>query len=268
MGVVQPLRRPRQETLATMKRPLSAIFLDVDDTLYSTTEFAARARRNAVKAMIRAGLRMEEEACLHELEEVVAEFSSNYEHHFDKLLLRLPREMLGGISPMILVAAGMIGYHDTKFHDLSPYEDAIEVLRILGDRGLTLGVITAGIGIKQAEKVVRLGLHKLLRPEAIFITDTIGISKSNPKLFVRACSVIKAQPAHSMYVGDNPATDIDAPHELGIVTVQSRRSGKHLDNKSEHAPDYIIHNFWDLLEIIDRDFETPAGNSTKATEST
>ncbi|MFW5858242.1 MAG: HAD family hydrolase, partial [Planctomycetota bacterium] len=117
-------------------RPLEAIFFDVDDTLYSTTEFAARARRNAVRAMRKAGLRLEEEACLHELEEVVNEFTSNYEHHFDKLLLRLPREMLGGVSPLILVAAGMIGYHDTKFHDLSPYEDAIEVLRILRERGV------------------------------------------------------------------------------------------------------------------------------------
>ena len=31
---------------------LKAIFFDIDDTLYSTSEFAATARRNAMEAMI------------------------------------------------------------------------------------------------------------------------------------------------------------------------------------------------------------------------
>ncbi|MBN1257179.1 MAG: HAD-IA family hydrolase [Planctomycetes bacterium] len=236
-------------------RKLETVFLDVDDTLYSTTEFSTLARQNAVKSMIRAGLKMDEEACLIELDEVINEFSSNYEHHFDKLLLRLPRETLGGVSPLILVAAGMVGYHDTKFHHLSPYEDALEVMRILRDRGLKLGVISAGIAIKQAEKVVRLGLHEIIQTDAIFITDAIGISKSNPKLFLRACATLKSMPERCMYIGDNPATDVDIPHQIGMIAVHSRRSGRHLDEESTHPPDHIIHNFWDLLELIEKEYE-------------
>jgi len=238
-----------------MARPLEAIFFDIDDTMYSTTEFAARARRNAVRAMIRAGLRMEEEACLRELEEVIEEFSSNYEHHFDKLLLRLPRSVVGDSSPLVLVAAGMSGYHDTKFHDLSPYEDVIGVLKVLQERGVRRGIISAGIGIKQAEKVVRLGIHQIISPKAIFITDSIGIAKSNPKLFLRACETLRVAPARAMYVGDNPVTDVDIPHELEMRTVLSRRSGKHVNKESRHAPDHVIHNFWDLLELLDAEYE-------------
>jgi putative hydrolase of the HAD superfamily len=244
------------------KKPLEAIFLDVDDTIYSTTEFAARARRNAVQAMRAAGLRMDEEECLRELEEVVSEFSSNYEHHFDKLLLRLPREALGGISPLVLVAAGMTGYHDTKFHEFSPHEDALEVLRTLGERGLKLGVISAGIGIKQAEKIVRLGLNRLIRPDAIFITDAIGIAKTNPKIFLRACRQLAVEPPRAMYVGDNPVSDVDVPHEAGMIAVQSRRSGKHVDKASRTQPDHVIHNFYDLLEIIDAEYEIVPADDT------
>ena len=39
-----------------MTKPLDAIFFDIDDTLFSTTVFADKARRNAIDAMIRAGL--------------------------------------------------------------------------------------------------------------------------------------------------------------------------------------------------------------------
>jgi putative hydrolase of the HAD superfamily len=240
-----------------MKKPLDAIFFDVDDTLYSTTEFAAQARRNAVRNMIASGLDMDEDECLAELEEVISEFSSNYEHHFDKLLLRLPRESLRGVSPLVLVAAGMIGYHDTKFHGLHPHTDAIEVLKILRERQVKLGIITAGIGIKQAEKVVRLELDKLVLPQAIFITDSIGIAKTNTKLYLRACAMLGVEPPRTMYVGDNPVTDIDVPHEVGMVTVHSRRSGKHVNATNQHKPDYVIHNFWDLLELLDAEFDIP-----------
>ena len=37
---------------------LRALFLDIDDTLYSTSEFAAAARRAALEAMIAHGLAM------------------------------------------------------------------------------------------------------------------------------------------------------------------------------------------------------------------
>ncbi len=235
-------------------KEIEGIFFDIDDTIYSTTEFAAQARRNAVEAMLDAGLQMDADECLKELEEVIEEFSSNYEHHFDKLLLRLPREVLGESSPIILVAAGMAGYHDTKFHGLTPYEDAIEVLKLLNEKPLKMGIISAGIGIKQAEKVVRLGLHKLISPKKIIITDSIGISKQNPKLYLRGCKMLGCDPKKTIYVGDNPKNDVDVPHEVGMITFLSKRSGKYLNEKSKHKPDYVIHNFWDILDLIEKEF--------------
>ncbi len=44
-----------------MTKPLDAIFFDIDDTLFSTTVFADKARRAAIDAMLRAGLRANRE---------------------------------------------------------------------------------------------------------------------------------------------------------------------------------------------------------------
>ena len=71
-----------------MAETLRAIFFDIDDTLYSTSEFAELARRNAIESMRAHGFRMATEDAMRELHEVIQEFSSNYEQHFDKLLLR------------------------------------------------------------------------------------------------------------------------------------------------------------------------------------
>ncbi len=234
--------------------PLKAVFMDIDDTLFSTSEFADIARENAVRAMVDSGLTMKPERVKTELDEIVSEFSSNYEHHYDKLLLRIPRRFYKGLNPAIIVAAGVVAYHDTKFTQLKPYEDVVEVLRTLADTNLILGVITAGLTIKQTEKLIRLDLLKYFHPGAIFISEQIGISKPNIKLYQRACSDLNLKPAETMYIGDNPVDDIDPPNQIGMVTVHNRRGGKHLDRESRTKPDFAIHNFWDLLDILMNSF--------------
>jgi putative hydrolase of the HAD superfamily len=233
---------------------LKAIFFDIDDTLYSTYEFSEMARENAIRAMISAGLRMSKEELRQELDEIVHEFSSNYEYHFDKLLMRIPRRFYKGINPAVLIAAGVVAYHDTKFRHLNAYEDALEVLKLLYNSDLILGIITAGITIKQSEKLIRLKVMPYLTPSAIFISDQIGISKPNVKLYQRACSDLNIRPSESMYIGDNPMHDIDPPNQIGMVTVRNFRSSRYLDQQSQTEPDYEIHNFWDLLDILREDF--------------
>src|SRR5262245_23288433 len=107
----------------TTTMSLTAIFFDIDGTLFPTTDFAEKARRGAVDSMRRHGLRLPADHILRELSEVIAEFSSNYEHHFDKLLLRLPRRAFDGVNPAILVAAAVHAYHDAKVRQLKPYPD-------------------------------------------------------------------------------------------------------------------------------------------------
>jgi|ADurb_Met_02_Slu_FD_contig_91_417335_length_6186_multi_10_in_0_out_0_3 putative hydrolase of the HAD superfamily len=229
---------------------LRAIFFDLDDTLYSTSEFALRARRNSVEAMVKAGLRADPSALLAELIEVVEEFSSNYERHFDQLLQRLPRRLYRGVNPAIIVAAGVAAYHDTKFRYLCPYEDAYEVLRDLARTELIRGVITAGLANKQAEKLVRLRIAPLLSPGAIFISDQLGINKPNIKMYQRACSDLNLKPAESMYVGDNAAMDIEPAKRIGMLTVHVIRGSTSVGKGAGYAPDWIVGNFWELLDVL------------------
>jgi putative hydrolase of the HAD superfamily len=229
---------------------LRAIFFDIDDTLYSTSEFSDVARSNAIDAMIEAGLALPREQLLIELDEVIREFSANYEHHFDKLLLRIPRRFYKGVNPAVLVAAGVIAYHETKVRQLAPYEDAIEVLRLLSKTNLILGIITEGLEVKQAEKLVRMRITSFLSPNAIFISHQLGISKPNPKIYQRACSDLNIKPVETMYVGDNPRNDIDPPNSIGMITVRMRRGGKHQNEEGATRPTKEVQNYWDLLDWL------------------
>lgn len=233
-----------------MPDTLRAIFFDIDDTLFSTSEFAANARRNAIESMRKHGFKMATDDALRELKEIIAEFSSNYEYHFDKLLRRVPEHYRGGVSHEVLVASAVVGYHETKHRDLVPYEDAVDVLKMLREQtDLKLGVISSGLALKQAEKLVRLGIANLFEPNGIFISDVIGISKPNPKLFLRACAALGVRASETMYIGDRPRMDVDPCNRIGMITVQNKRTQREY-LPGETTPDFEIHNFFDLLDIL------------------
>jgi len=250
----------------TAKGRLRAIFFDIDDTLFSTSAFAESARGHAIDAMIAHGLRGDREELLRELKEVIEEFSSNYEHHFDKLVVRLPPEASKGVNREILIAAGVVAYHETKFRELKVYDDVYEVLRDLAKTGLLLGVISAGLAVKQAEKIVRLKIYEFLEPRAIFISDQIGISKPNPKLYTRACEASGVKPTEAMYVGDNPRADVEPCRAIGMVTVWHQRSGRFEIGPEDPQPDYRIRNFHELRDLLVRDYglKLPEPAATRA----
>jgi len=229
---------------------LRAVLFDIDDTLFSTTDFARRARANAVRAMVAAGLELPEEVVLRELEEVIAEFSSNYDHHFDKLLQRLRPPGLERHSRPLILAAGVAGYHDTKFRELAPFPDVVPLLRFLREAGLVVGIITHGWSIKQAEKIVRLGLAPFLDTSAIFISDDIGISKPNPKLYQTVLRDLKLEPGEVMYVGDNPEHDVAPPQSIGMLAVWARRAAKHGLEGTGIKPDHVVDDFIELERIL------------------
>jgi len=234
---------------------LKAILFDIDDTLYSTTEFAEQARRNSIQAMIDMGLDVDFETGFRELKEVISEFQSNYDRHYDKLLRRLPWKALGGTNPALLVAAGVVAYHETKFRQLRPFRDAEDALRRLSENTeLILGILTEGLEIKQAEKLIRLGVVKYLDPRALFISDQVGISKPNPKLYRYALDRLGLPAEEVMYVGDNPDRDMAPAREVGIITVRHRGTGKYADVPCDPPPDHEIQDFHDLLAVLEREY--------------
>ncbi len=237
-------------------RKLRALFLDIDDTLYSTSEFARNARRNAMEAMVRAGVDLDPDAMVDELYEVIGEFGSNYANHYDRLLRRVPPGVLPHGNHALLVAAAIAAYHDTKHRSLFPFRDVPTVLQRIADHSdLLIGCITEGLEIKQAEKLVRLGMLKWMDPDAIFISDRIGISKPNVKLYQRACTAAGVDPKEAMYVGDHPVNDVAPAKALGMVAVRHRwQGGKYAAIDGAVAPDFEIGSFHELLPILRDEF--------------
>jgi putative hydrolase of the HAD superfamily len=238
------------------KSCFKALLLDVDDTLCSTTKFVKRARENAVRSMVAAGLALPFEVVMSELDEVVCDFPSNYVGHYEALLTRLPSSALGSTNPAVIVASGIAAYHETKWKELRVRKGVFEVLAeiVKSFSSLIIGVVTSGVPVKQAEKLVRLGVLKYLEPRAVFFAEQMGFSKNNPKLYSEVSRILGVKPSQCVCVGDHPERDIDSPKLAGMHTVLIRGGGKYSDLAGKTEADWTITDIRDLPEILSNNF--------------
>ncbi len=229
---------------------LRAIFFDIDDTMFSTTPFVQRARERAIQAMVERGLDLPVEKVLEELQAVVEEFGSNDTRHYDRLLKRLPKKATAGSNPDLLVTAGVIAYHETKWRELRIRDEARALLEDLRQTDLKLGVISAGLARKQMEKILRLGLDSYISPHLILITDQVGVAKSNPKLYRMAARRAQVRPAQAMHVGDHPLRDIESAKRAGMKAVWHHGAGKYASLAPSRKPDHEIDSLEELRPIL------------------
>lgn len=196
----------------TDKASESVVFFDVDDTLLDTSKFAETARRTAIEMMVDNGLPLEKEVAYSTLKTVIKEKGSNYDKHFNVLT----KALLGKEDPM-LVALGMVTYHNVKFALLRPFPKTIDILIYLKSQGYKLGVISNGITIKQWEKLVRLNVYQFF--DEVITSEEVGYAKPSKKIYEEALKRMKADPDKSVMIGNKFIEDALGAVEAGMSAI-------------------------------------------------
>jgi putative hydrolase of the HAD superfamily len=223
------------------KRKLKSVkflLFDIDDTLFPSGVFAKKARANAVRAMVRAGLNAGEREAFSLLQKIIAEKGTNHPRHFDFLCRKL-----GAKNPSKLIAAGVRAYHDTK-REINPYPGAKAILGRLKKRGLALCIATEGIAKKQWDKLIRLSLENSF--SRVFISDELGCKKSR-RFYAKICRMLHAAPRECAMIGDNPKTDILPARKAGMASIRVLK-GKHQNKKCK--ADFNIRSLGELEKLL------------------
>lgn len=191
---------------------IKAVFLDIDDTIYNTSEFAKLARRAALSAMIDAGLPLSHEDAYKLLREIIKEKGSNYNKHLNVLTKRVFEE-----EKPLLIAIGMITYHNVKFALLRLFPNTMPTLIDLKSKGYKLGVISNGLTIKQYEKLVRLGLHHFF--DFVITSEEAGVEKPDTAIYELAMKRMGCDPENSVMIGNNFKDDIMGAIDAGMSAI-------------------------------------------------
>jgi len=211
---------------------IKAILFDIDNTLFPSGEFAELARRNAINAMIEAGLDADADETYAKLKKIIRKYGPNYPKHFNALL----RELSMRNDPKI-IAAGIVAYHQAKT-SIFPYPDVPKTIIHLREKGYRICVASEGRALKQWDKLIRLGLHNIFHD--VFVTPT-----KSEKFYRSVLTKLKLKPQELIMVGDSIEKDIRPARKLGITTV-------FVSSHPSKEADYWIKKIGELPAIIER----------------
>lgn len=102
-----------------------------------------------------------------------------------------------------------------------PFPDAIIAVRRLRAAGLPLGAMSNAAAALQTRKLTAVGLAESV--PLLATMDTFGVGKPDPRMFLEGARRLGTDPAHVVYVGDEPDIDADAATAAGLIGVHLQR---------------------------------------------
>ncbi|WP_405022046.1 TIGR02253 family HAD-type hydrolase [Methanobrevibacter smithii] len=222
------------------------VFFDVDDTLLDTSTFAETARKAAIELMVDNGLPLDKDEAYGVLKTIIRQKGSNYGKHFNILT----EVVLGHEDPM-LVALGMITYHNVKIALLRPFAETIDTLIYLKSQRYRLGVISNGITIKQWEKLVRLNVYSFF--DEVITSEEVGAKKPDKLIYDVALRKMNGDPEKSIMIGNKFKEDALGAVNAGMSAILVNSDVTEEDRayiRKEQLDITIIENIGDVNTIL------------------
>lgn len=219
-----------------MDTRIECINFDLDSVLYISSDFIEASLFMSLKAMIQMGLKADLEAGLAKLREIRSR-NSNAKDHFDRLCLHFNKTY----DPLV-IAAGVEKYWDCKIGFMTSAPEAHRVLSAFHKK-YPLTIVSNGPPVKQAGKIVRLGLSHFfaqydgnagIRGHFFFSASEENRRKPYPHLWLEAQKAVGFHFSRSVMVGDRYWHDIFGANRLGMITIKINQ-GPHADETIQEA---------------------------------
>ena len=153
------------------------------------------------------------------------------------------------IKPPLKIILQLIEYiRSEAIRRVRLIEGTLELITFLKSKDIKIGVLTNGIFIDQANKLVKLKIDSFV--DYLVTSDMCAADKPDPKIFKYLLNKMAVLPNQILMIGDDYIADIKGAHNVGIKTVYlNNGSVGNLGIKSV-KPDYIKTNHKDILKLI------------------
>ncbi|NOX71148.1 MAG: TIGR02253 family HAD-type hydrolase [Candidatus Micrarchaeota archaeon] len=223
---------------------IKAVVFDLDNTLMDFMKMKTVACREALSAMIDAGLEIDEKTGMKKLFSLYDEYGIEFHEAFQVFL----KKEAGRIDWKVL-ASGINAYRRVKESFLSPYPHVKQTLIRLREDGLKLGIVSDAPKLKAWLRLTGIGLADFF-DAVVTVDDAKGKRKPHPMGFQTIMKKLGVKADEVVFVGDNPSRDIKGANKVGMHTVLAKygewkKQGKGKDEKA----DYEIEDIKELLGL-------------------
>ncbi|MHA7300316.1 HAD family hydrolase [Pseudarthrobacter sp. MDT1-22] len=120
------------------------------------------------------------------------------------------------------------------------FEDVLPLLDLLDAAGIPYGAVSNNVHDYQRAKLDGAGLERVRR---LVGTDTVGVAKPEPAIYLEGVRLLGTAPEETLYVGDNRMLDAEGSTAAGLVGVWLNRVG-------EPGPDFSGHEVSSLGQLL------------------
>jgi putative hydrolase of the HAD superfamily len=133
----------------------------------------------------------------------------------------------------------------TAYSELQPayvraFEDVLPLLDVLDAAGIPYGAVSNNVHDYQRAKLDAAGLERVGR---LVGTDTVGVAKPEPAIYLEGVRLLGTAPKETLYVGDNRLLDAQGSTAAGLVGVWLNRVG-------ESVPGFEGHEVASLAQLL------------------
>lgn len=228
------MTRPAAETAGALhRRPpgaVNGVLFDIDDTLvdlaYAMTTALRDVSEHLLPRLDQAGWEKFGRIFTHETTHYYDRYLAG-ELTFNEQRLLRGRAALGHFGVEL-------GEGDEARHWLSSYsrlqpsyvrafEDVVPLLDALDSAGIPYGAVSNNVHDYQRVKLDSAGLERI----GILVgTDTVGVPKPDPAIYLEGVRLLGSTADTTLYVGDNRLLDAEGSTAAGLLGVWLNRSGE------------------------------------------
>lgn len=127
-------------------------------------------------------------------------------------------------------------------------DGALEVISYLKSKDLKIGVLSNGIFMDQASKLIKLKVDNFV--DYLVTSDMCATDKPDPKIFKYLLNKMSVSPKQTLIIGDDILADIKGAQDVGIKTIYLKNNSLQSDSMNLVKPDYIKTNYKEILKLI------------------
>lgn len=220
---------------------IKGVVFDLDNTLLDFMKMKEFAVKAAIRGMIEAGLKVNEDKSYIEINSIYEEFGWENQKVFDVFL----EKSIGHVDNKFL-AAGIVAYRRAREANLMAYPNVNKTLMALSKSGIKLGVVSDAPSREAWMRIYYLNLYHYF--DVVITYDDSGERKPSPIPFQLALDGMGLRPEETIMIGDWPERDVVGAQQIGMKTAFARY-GDTFGTVNSGA-DWDLNDIYQLVGII------------------
>jgi putative hydrolase of the HAD superfamily len=228
-----------------------AVFVDLDNTLYSYPECNEAGKRAAWEEARELGYELSreefEELYQEGRRDVKRELSGTASAHERFLYFKRAIQIhLGTHSAKNALALGE-AYWGTYVDEMELFDGVEETLATLHESGVDVAIVSDLTTRIQLKKIERLGIEEYV--DLVVTSEETGREKPSSVMFTLPMAQLDVRASEVLMVGDSLESDVAGGNALGLTTVLFNNDATELAGRQR--PDHRIETFGELTQLVE-----------------